>query len=446
MNQSQVFQPIIVTDFNVFLNYCEKTKPAISKGKEFIGRKFVFEINQLLTNPHEGLTAKNDQHHYAQVHLFYHLALNGDLFFLDWSKKSKPCFSPNAEQIERFRTLNMTEQYLFLFQCLYVYSDFELIGQDERGRFITPNFIDEELKDLSKIEANKFYGISRHSINVEKLELGFDGITNNSSLLLYGQYFGLWEVTKFDKKNDYSTKTFFFPDKLLLTTFGKAFITFLSREASFVLWNEPSRLAEGDTFPLGIPIDEKIYEYYESNKNIASLVEKMEAQYQPFFTVIKPFFGESVREDFEVKLPKTIQKGNYAFEVILEYSKPKVTRTIKMGNHLTLENLHYAIINSVNFDNDHLYAFYMDKSKRNSYGTSYEYGDPPFARDFKLSDFDLSVNKRFYYTFDFGDNWEFVITVKDFEETETLFNEPKLIAQKGESPQQYSSWDDEDEW
>jgi hypothetical protein len=438
------FQPTIVTDFNTFLSYCEAIKPPISKGKEFITRKAVFEINEKLTNPHEGLTVKNDQNHYAQVHLFYHLGLNGDLFFLDWSKKSKPCFTPNMEQIKRFKSLNTTEQYVFLFQSFYVYSDLELIGQDERGHYLEPDAINEELQNLSQVEANKFYGISNRSIDVEKLDLGFGGFTNNSSLLLYGQYFGLWEVTKFDRKNDYSTKTFFFPDKISLTVFGKRLLTFISKNVSFTLWNQPYRQLHGDKFPLGIPIDEKIYEYYETGKNTQPLIEKMDNQYQPFFTTMKPFFGEAIQADFEVKLPKVTKKGNFTLEVVMKYIKPKVSRTIKMGNHLTLEDLHRAIISSVGFDNDHLYAFYMDKNRRNGYGRMTEYNEPPFAHDFTLVDLNLSINKRFNYTFDFGDNWQFIISVKEFEETEIVFNETKLIAKKGESPEQYPSWEEEE--
>lgn len=445
MNQPQTFKPTIVIDFNAFLDYCEKAKPPISKTREFITRKPVFEINQLLTNPHEGLTARNDQNHYAQVHLFYHLALNGDLFFLDWSKKTKPCFAPNAEQIERFRSLNTTEQYVFLFQCFYVYSDLELIGQECLGRFFLQSF-DKELEKISKLKVGEIYGLSSYSKSKKSLEFSFGGTHSNPSILLYGQYFGLWNITKIEGKGAYSTRTYFEADTIQVTQFGKKFLTFLIKKAPLLLWNQPDRISEGDNLPLGVPIIEKIYDYLEAGKSTKTLVKKMEAQYQPFFTVIKPFFGESVREGFEIKLPKVAKKGNFTLEVVMEYIKPKVTRTIKMGNHLTLEDLHYAIINSVDFDDDHLYAFYLDKNKRNSYGRMYEYGEPPFASDFTLADLNLHVNKRFYYTFDFGDNWQFVITVKDFEETEVLFDKPKLIAQKGESPEQYPSWDDDEEW
>lgn len=42
---------------------------------------------------------------------------------------------------------------------------------------------------------------------------------------------------------------------------------------------------------------------------------------------------------------------------------------------------------------------------------------------------------------------EFVITVKNFEKTDKLLGKPKLIAKSGKSPEQYPSWDeDNEEW
>lgn len=439
----QAFEPTIVIDFNSFLDYCKKAKPTISKTKEFISRKFVFEINQLLTNPHEGLTNRNDQNHYAQIHLLYHLALNGALFFCDWSRKSKPSFTPNAEQIERYESLNTKEQYLFLFQCFYVYSNFELISQEDRSYFVA-EFFEKGLEELIQLKANQAYSLLWDSKTGKQLKALRMGITNNSSLALYGQYFGLWNITKQNNKNDYSSRIFFTADAISLTTFGKEFISFLIPNAPFTLWNESFKKSTGEPSPLGIPFDEKVYDYAKAEKDIKPLFEKMEAQYKPFFAVIQPFFGESIQADFEVKLPKKIIKGNFTLEVEMEYFTPKVTRTIQLGNHLTLEDLHYAIINSIDFDDDHLYAFYMDKSRRNSYSAFYEYGEPPFASDFKLSDFNLHSNKRFYYTFDFGDSWKFIITVKSFEETGKSLDKPKLIGEKGESPEQYPSWDEDE--
>lgn len=299
---------------------------------------------------------------------------------------------------------------------------------------------------MVSLESNKPYGVTRHSTE-EYIDLWeFGVIANNPSLLLYGQYFGLWNITIFNEENDYFKKIYFSADTIALTTFGKFFITFLVKNAPFTLWNEPHRKSEGDRSPLGVPFDEKIYDYLEEGKSTKSLIKKMKAKYKPFFTIMQPFFAEPIQSDFELKPEKTITKGNFILEVEMEHFTPKITRTIQLGNQSTLENLHDAIINSVDFDDDHLYEFYMDKNKRQGYSRFYEYSDPPFASDFMLSDFDLHINKRFGYTFDFGENWNFVITVKDFEETDKPLKKAKLIGKKGESPEQYPSWDDEEEY
>jgi hypothetical protein len=449
INQDKItkgFSPTIVKDFAKFLNYCEAAKPAISKAKEFITRKAVSEINKMLTNPHEGLTARNDQNHYAQVHLFYHLALNGDLFFLDYSKKTKPCFVPNKAQIERYKALNTTEQYLFLFQSFYVYSDFGLITQDE-SRFYTLEFLERDLQILSQVEINKPYDLWNGNSQERELKLGSGGILKNSSILLYGQYFGLWEITKLEGRAALITRTEFIPDRISLTPFGKGFITFLLKKAPITLWNAPCRKGQGDPSPLGVPMGKKLYDYLDEGKSVKVLLKRIEKTwYKPFFKVMQPFFEEVIQPDFEIKLPKTIKKGNFTLELEMKYFQPKVTRTIQLGSQLSLERLHDAIIRSVGFYDDHLYSFYMDKSKRNGYGKFSEYGEPPFAKDFKLQDFDLSINKKFYYTFDFGDNWDFMITIKDFEATEKPMTKPKLIDEQGESPEQYPSWDEDEEY
>lgn len=439
---TQDFPSPIVKDFSTFLDYCEKNKPLITKTQEFITRKAVYDINQRLTNPHEGLTDRNNQNHYAQIHLFYHLALNGDLFTLDWSKKSKPYFAPNTQQVKRFKALNTTERYLFLFQCFYVYSNFSLIGQEE-SRFSSIHFLEDGFRTLANAEANKPYGLYRSSKMKDKLDLNYSFIAAEGSTLLYGQYFGLWQTTT-EQNVSFRTRTLTFIESLTINSFGKDLLSFLLQNAPLMLWNQPSRRIAGDRSPLGVPFDEEIYQYYEEDKDVRPLFEKMEAQYRPFFAVMQPFFSEPIQGDFEIKQKKTVERGNFTLEVEMEYTNPKVVRTIQLGSDSTLEELHYAIIDAVDFDDDHLYAFYMDKNRQETYNRWYEHSDPPFASDFSLEDFDLSIDKRFYYTFDFGDNWKFVITVKAFKQTDKPLDKPKLIAQKGESPLQYPSY--EEEW
>ena len=61
-----------------------------------------------------------------------------------------------------------------------------------------------------------------------------------------------------------------------------------------------------------------------------------------------------------------------------------------------------------------------------------------------FGELDLYVRQRILYLFDFGDNWEFGVELIETRD-EPHEGEPKILEEKGEAPQQYKNWDDE-EW
>ncbi len=124
-------------------------------------------------------------------------------------------------------------------------------------------------------------------------------------------------------------------------------------------------------------------------------------------------------------------------------------RHIKMSGDSTLFDLHSAIIDAFDFDDDHLHAFFMD-NKLWSWANQYyderaeESGDT--TSDVTLEELELFVGDQFKYVFDFGDEWVFQCKVL------RKFNEPNvencIIKVVGESPEQYPDEDefwDEDE-
>jgi hypothetical protein len=94
--------------------------------------------------------------------------------------------------------------------------------------------------------------------------------------------------------------------------------------------------------------------------------------------------------------------------------KPGCYRHIQIGENATLYELSSAILNSFDFDDDHLHSFFMNNQP---WDEDYEYSSPHgdsscgFTDEVKLSEFHLQKGSKFLYIFDYGDDWRFHISV-----------------------------------
>ena len=61
----------------------------------------------------------------------------------------------------------------------------------------------------------------------------------------------------------------------------------------------------------------------------------------------------------------------------------------------------------------------------------------------KIRDLNLYEKGKFYYLFDFGDDWWHRIRVQNITETKSKKKHIKLIKSVGESPPQYPDYDDD---
>jgi len=157
-------------------------------------------------------------------------------------------------------------------------------------------------------------------------------------------------------------------------------------------------------------------------------------------------------------------KRLYTLEVLLiggrvtqEFAdkNPEVSRTIQIRGDQTLEELHYAIFDALNREEEHMYEFQFGKKPQDRKGKSYVlpislvesfgYGDKPDG-DLTITtigSLDLRVRRVFYYWFDFGDDWWHKIKVKAIEEKAPKGKYPKIVKRVGQSPSQYPDWDEE---
>jgi Plasmid pRiA4b ORF-3-like protein len=111
------------------------------------------------------------------------------------------------------------------------------------------------------------------------------------------------------------------------------------------------------------------------------------------------------------------------------------SRTIEIKENFTLRNLHKYIQKIIDFDDDHLYEFYIGKNPRNR--------AQKLSKSSALNEIYPLTGYKIFYLFDFGDCWLFQIKKsrkKKPENNQTKY--PVLIESCGDNPEQYPDYED----
>ena len=112
---------------------------------------------------------------------------------------------------------------------------------------------------------------------------------------------------------------------------------------------------------------------------------------------------------------------------------------IEIDASSTLEELHYAIQKAVNFDNDHLYAFYVARSDSSRDREWFDDDNGGLYSTELDGMFPLEPRKSLFYLFDFGDAWVFKITKtrkRPHDPPEGVVY-PRVVGEVGTKPVQY---------
>jgi len=127
----------------------------------------------------------------------------------------------------------------------------------------------------------------------------------------------------------------------------------------------------------------------------------------------------------------------YTLTISFPYDEDDIpwSRTIEVKEDCTLQNLHKYIQKIVDFDDDHLYEFYVGKNPRNRAYT--------VPKKTKLNEIYPLTGYKIYYHFDFGDSWLFEIKKSRKKKTESKQTKyPALIESSGVNPEQYPDYED----
>ena len=129
------------------------------------------------------------------------------------------------------------------------------------------------------------------------------------------------------------------------------------------------------------------------------------------------------------------------------YCEADWSANIEIDESATLEDLHYAIQKAVDFENDHLYCFYLSRTDRSR---DREYFDEEYELIFTktLKDlFPLPAKQSLFYIFDWGDEWVFKISSsrKRPHEPVKRVKHPRVESKSGIKPVQYFGDEGDDE-
>src|SRR5690625_1120680 len=152
---------------------------------------------------------------------------------------------------------------------------------------------------------------------------------------------------------------------------------------------------------------------------------------------LQPFKKLFPTEDLQRSLPRQTRKfvdGLYTFKVTYMNG---VWRTVVLTGRHTMHRLHELILEAYEFDDDHLYSFFMDGKKwsdKSIVSPLDNLGQPRADRVY-IGDMGLIRGQSFKYLYDYGDEWTFNIVVERIieQDSERLKSYVKEKKEKGQN-------------
>ena len=406
-----------VKDFDTYINYLAENKPYLTKKKQLVTPKFLYQINQLMSNPNRENTPRTHQEFYPLLHLFFYLALYGKLSKRA-SQGSQKVRLEGTDRMEEYLNLTATEKHLFLLEIFWVDCDPIKLVSGQRAE-LTIWQVTSILEFIAKKAPEQTILIDQ-SNRTEILSLAMF----ENFLMLYLSFFGFFKLTRNERLYErYQTKKYFPIASLTPSTLGVTLAPILCKERALQNWNLPYRRNA----------ERKVLSFPGLAANRQS-----EKRYVPFFEAFTKFFPDGELKKTLPRKVKELARGTFVLKVSVGKG---IWRKIAISGEDTLKDFHVAIQFAFQFDFDHLYAFFMD-GKRWSHDAinGPECDEGPYANDFRIGELELSVGQGFLYLFDFGDEWRFWVELKEIREDSRKLPEPEVIESKGAAPEQYPSY------
>ena len=257
--------------------------------------------------------------------------------------------------------------------------------------------------------------------------------------LLYFEWFGLW-ICEEDVvlKERLGTNSSYYIKGITMSTFGEVIVPILLFSRNIEAWNIGFR-REGGEFNVrpgsslehisGINLTDDEIDKLEMNT--------AEDQSEQLFS--QPFMGLFSKEELQRTLPRNRQEfteGLYTFKVAWASG---IWRKVSLSAAHTMDDLHDIIQKAFQFDDDHLYTFFMDGRKWSNDCIDSPYDDSGHAdaSRIKIGSLGFFPKQTFLYLFDYGDEWTFTVEVERVDQQDEKVVQPFVKESIGEAPEQY---------
>jgi hypothetical protein len=387
----------ILHDFGALLTFIKEREMPVTPMHQ-LRRRMLPEINARLARPVQMGLSKPLQKSYPHIHGLYLLVRASGLTCVEGTTK-KPFLVVDDAVDQVWQGLNPTERYCTLLETWLLRGRPEIIGERAQGWLRTP--------DIFGGLPWFFRSIPDEGLPVAEDEETEDSIRyrpgwHNLGLL---ELFGLITIEPVRPEPGKGWRI----ERVNRTPFGDALVALLHARFFGDIENILALESE-DRIPCGV--------------------------LQP---ALQPYFPEW---EANLSVPEwASRRGAHVFKVTLWRD---LWRRIAIPAGATLDELASAILDAVEFDHDHLYEF----TYTNRFGVleriNHPYmGDRPLTSEVLVGDVPLKIGQAMTFVFDFGDWWEFEVTLERVDAGMAL-DKPVILEAQGGPPDQYPVWDGEE--
>ena len=425
---SETFPTPLLRDFRIFMDSLKKEKAILSIKNQYLPKERLWELNQVVSFKLENVKPNLDQACYPFLHLLYHLAFAGKLAVMAPGKGGR-FYLLVSERYEEYVNLTMSEQYFFLLETLWIDTDWDALQKATYARGPNGWNLTSVWKVIADSEWGKTLNIKDPSSNWHKQ------LWSWGYFLCYFTYFGFWQFTLAEDAMKISRRQIE-ANTLTLTEFGVCIAPVFLKHRDYRDWNKVTIKKD---CPHSQDVLDRMIDAIEglSIKSQGEESDKVrqgfrsEPFYQAFVPLVTP--GELSRT-----LPRKQQNfigGTYRFKVSITRG---IWRRIEMAAKHHLHALHSVILEAFDFDDDHMFCFFMDNQKwsYDRYTSSFD-DDGPYADEVTLGELGLYPGKTFLYLFDYGYEWSFKVEVEDINSNKPLPLMPQIVDKRGTAPNQY---------